>query len=170
MYKALNLHLFRNILPDLTYFLQGKLPCGHHPLCTQLPPEQICPIVSVIGLSGNMDLCLRPHFLGDGKHTGIGNDQCIRRGGLQIPQFPKIVFRTLQITIMRQNISRHIHLHPTLMGKGYPLRHFFHGKILGLRTQAKRLSAYINRIRSEDHCGLQYLQTAGRYQQFRLPL
>ena len=98
-----------------------------------------------------MQFHLRQNFFSDGKDTGIRNDQSI---GADLLQFFKILTNAIQILIMSQNIGSHVHFHPILMGKSNAGRHIFHGKILGLGTQAESLTADIYCVSAIDYGGL----------------
>ena len=79
VYKALNFHIRRNMAADFLQLCQGKLPCGNHTLCAQIPPEQPRLVVRAVCLRGNVQLDLRAHSLRNHEQSGIGNNQRIRR-------------------------------------------------------------------------------------------
>ena len=151
MDEALDLHILRDPLPDLPDLLKGQLPGGHHPLRSQLMPEQIRPIVGVVGLGADVDLHVREHPLGNGKYPRVRDDQSV---GTDIPQLLKIRLHPGQILIVGQDIGGDIHLHAPGMGKGDPFPDLIVGKILRFRPEAERLAAEIHRIRAVDHRGL----------------
>ena len=76
--KALDLHVLRNVVPNLPDLLQGQLSGGNHTPGSQPIPELVCTIIGVVGLGADVALNLRTDFLGVGKNTGICDDQGIR--------------------------------------------------------------------------------------------
>ena len=114
-----------------------------------------------------MDLHLRPYLPGNGKHTGIRQNQAITSLRLHIPKLPKVITGAFQILVMSQNIGGDINLHPMGMCKSNSLRHLLRRKIFRLSPQSKGFTADINCICSKDHCGTQHLQTPRRNQQLR---
>ena len=91
VYKALNFHIRRNMAADFLQLCQGKLSCGNHTLCAQIPPEQPRLVVRAVCLRGNVQLDLRAHSLRNHEQSGIGNNQRIR---LDFFQFCEIFFHT----------------------------------------------------------------------------
>ena len=164
MDKSLDFHILRNVSTDFPDFLKGKLSGSHHALCTKLVPEAIGFIIGVICLGTDMALDFRTDFPGIRENPRICNDQCVR---LQILQFFQIFLHSRQIIVMCQDIHGHINLHSMLMGKGNSRLHVLMGKILGFCTQSKGLSPDIHSIGPEHNRDFQYLQAAGRDQQFR---
>ena len=157
MDKAFNLHLFRNIIPDLPNLLKGKLPCSNHTLCTLLPPELISRVIGIIRLRTDVALNLRTDFLCHLKNTRICNDQSIRFQSLKLFQ---VLTDSHKIPVMRQNIHRHIYLHSMVMCKRNSLLHILMGKILRLCPESKSLSADVYRIRAKNNRCFQYFQAA----------
>ena len=105
--------------------LKRKLSGRHYPLGSLPMPERKGSVIGIVGLSGDVDFPLRPHFSGNVKHARIGNDQSIARLRLHVPQLTEIFRRPLQIAVVGKDIGSHIHLHPMGMGKGNSLFHFF---------------------------------------------
>ena len=151
MDKGLDLQLLRNIVADLTDLLEGQLTGRHYTLGPQLMPEPIGTIVGIIGLGADVQFHLRQHFFGDGKYTGIGDDQRI---GADLSQLFKILAHAIQILIMRQDIGSHIYFYAVFMGKSDTGSHVFHGEIFRLGTQTKSLSSNVHGIRAVDHRSL----------------
>ena len=71
VHKAFNLHFIRNVGPDFRELRKRQLSGGYHALRSKPPPEAVGHIVGVVGLSGNMDLRLRPDLFCQRKHARI---------------------------------------------------------------------------------------------------
>ena len=158
--KAFNLHLFRNLFPDLPNFFQRQLSCGYYPFCSLFPPEKISPVIGIICLSADMSFDVRTNLLCHLKNGWICNDQRIR---LQFFQFFQIFFHSRKVIVMGQDINRYMYLCPMLVGKGNSFPHVILREIFGLCPQSEGLPANIYCICPKDHGSLQYLQAAGRY-------
>ena len=78
MDERLDLHVRRNIFPDLPDLRQGKFPGRYHSLRPLGMPELVCQIVGVVGLSAHMNVNLRADFPGQHESAGIRNDERIR--------------------------------------------------------------------------------------------
>ena len=76
--KSLDLHLLRDVLPDLFQLIQGQFSGCHHPGCSLRIPEIVGRVVGAVGLGADMYVDLRADFPGDGEHTRIRDDQRIR--------------------------------------------------------------------------------------------
>ena len=159
--KALYLHILGYVVPDFPDLRQGQLPCRHHPPCPQSMPEQIGPVIGVVGLGAYMDLHVGKNSSGNGEHTRIGYDERIRR---HIPHLFKISLHPRQVSVMGQYIGRHVDFDPARMGKGNSLFHLFIGKIMGLGPQAKGLTSDIYGICPVNNGCFQHVQASGRYQ------
>ena len=78
MNKRLDLHLLRNMLPNLFDLRQRQLPRCHDALRPLFIPELIRPIVRIVRLCTDMPLNLRAHFHRNPIHSRIRNNECIR--------------------------------------------------------------------------------------------
>ena len=163
MDECFNLHILRNMLSDLFNLRKRKLSGCYHTLCSQIVPETICLIVSIVCLCTDMTFDFRAYFLCIHIDSRVCNDQCIR---LQFFQFCQIFPHTRQIIIMGQNIYSHINFHSMFMGKSDSFLHIFMGKVLCFGTKSKGFSTDIYCICSENNSNLQHLKTASRNQQF----
>ena len=161
MYESLNLQVIRDVCPEFLQFLHRKLSRGDHPACALAVPEVIRAVVCIVRLRTDMPVDFRTYLLRDIKHTRICNDQSIR---LHTFKLLKIFSYFREITVMRQDIRCHIHLHIAGMGKLDPLPHLFHRKILCFGAEPERFSSDVYCIRPEDHRRLQHFQAARRYQ------
>ena len=78
MNKCLNLHLLRNMRPNLFDLRQRQLPRRHNALRPLFIPELIRSIVRIIRLCTDMPFNLRAHFHRNPIHSRIRNNECIR--------------------------------------------------------------------------------------------
>ena len=120
--KRFNLHILRNMCPDLPDLFQRKLSCTYHTFGTKVIPETVSLIIGIICLCTDVTLNLRADFLCIHKDSRICDDQCVRSDLLQ---FLKIFPYTLKITVMRQDVYCHINLYTMGMGKCDSLTHIF---------------------------------------------
>ena len=143
MDEALNLHILRNVIANLTNFRKRQFSCRDNALCSLLPPKSVGLIVCVVCLCRNVNFDLRTDLLCNHEHSGIRDDQRIR---LDFLQLFKIFACPRQVIIVCQNIGSHIYLHIMFMCKADSRLHLILRKILCFRAQSKCLTANIHRI------------------------
>ena len=161
MNKCLDLHILRDMRPDLPDLLKREFPCRHDTFRAQSVPEKTGFIIGVVRLCADVAFNLRADLPGVGKNSRIRYDQSVR---LQFFQLLQIFPHSGKISVMSQDIDRHIYFHPMRMGEGDPFRHILMRKILRFCPKSEGFSADIYRIRAENHSDLQDFQTAGRHQ------
>ena len=98
------------------------------------------------------------------------HDNRIRRddsGDARDFQLPQVLFQPRDIFVMRVDIRRDEYFRSVLFGELHAFLHFFEAEIIRIGTKAVFLAPDIYGIRAVVNGEFQFLQIAGRSQQFR---
>ena len=163
--ERLQRKLPRRRFPKASQLFETKLPRRDDPRSPQRMPESRGSAVGRIGLCADVQRNIRAVLARQDKHPRIRDQDPVRS---KLRKLSEIRGRLFQIRLMRENIGRDVDLHALRMGEGDALRHFFKGKIRGLRPKAEGLAAKIYRVRAVADRDLKEQQAPRRTKQLRM--
>ena len=111
--KGLELHV-RTAQPDFCQLCERDLASQHAPPCPLLAPVLHASPAHHVGLRRHVQLQFRRDLPRQLEDRWVGNDEPV---GLEIAEYRKALFDTLEVSMVREEIECEVDLLPSLMGE-----------------------------------------------------